>query len=145
MTSAGCTLIDGERVEDVYSQLVATVEATTAEIENVMCRLACSPDMSQIARLYLCRPNSRLSDTPAGAGDMEPARLSEFRELAKWWQIPSAPRSPLEQQFFTHGSRIRTYDGYFDQVEHVVEAFRVDPKTSRGIVVLLNPPSDRIS
>jgi hypothetical protein len=76
---------------------------------------------------------------------VEAERLMEFRELVQWWQFPSVPLGPLDQQFFTHGGRIRTYNGYLDQIQQVVGALRLDPTTSRGIVLLLNPPADRIA
>jgi 3',5'-cyclic AMP phosphodiesterase CpdA len=142
----GCTLIDGQEVDVVYPQLVSTVGGQVGEVEHVVCRIEHSPKMDQLASLYPGLPPApgtpEAEEEPAAAAQK---RLEQFRDLVTWWQFPSAPLSPWDQPAFTHGSRIRRYNGHLDQVQAAIEALAADPTTSRGILVLLNPPADRIS
>jgi 3',5'-cyclic AMP phosphodiesterase CpdA len=146
LETGGCTVIDGQEVDAVYGQLVARVGAVVGEIDHVVCRIKRSPKLEQIAPLY---PGLRPVPGTPDAED-EPAiaavkRLEQFRDVVTWWQFPSAPSSPLDQPAFTHGSRIRRYNGHLDQVQAVIEALAGDYTTSRGIIILLNPPADKIS
>jgi hypothetical protein len=142
----GCTLIDGQEVDVVYPQLLSTVGAQVGEVEHVLCRIEHSPKLEHLASLY---PGlSPAPGTPEAEDESAVAaqkRLEQFRDLVTWWQFPSAPLSPWDQPAFTHGSRIRRYDGYLDQVQAAIESLAADPSTSRGILVLLSPPADRIS
>lgn len=135
-----CTLVEGNCVGDVYRRLVATVASQGPESEHVMCRVADSPKIEQIAALYpgLARAQGSAEWTPV-------KRLEQFQNIVQWWQYTSVPRGPLDHPAFTHGDRIRRYEGHLDQLEGVVEAFANDAATSRGIVVLLNPPADKIA
>jgi 3',5'-cyclic AMP phosphodiesterase CpdA len=141
----GCTVIEGEEVELVYPQLVATVSGKS-EVDHVVCRVEHSPKLEKIAPLYPGVPPApgtpEAENEPALAADK---RLEQFRDLVTWWQFPTAPSSPLDQPAFTHGSRIRRYNGHLDQVAAAIEALVADRTTSRGIIILLNPPADRVS
>jgi hypothetical protein len=142
----GCTVIEGQEVEVVYPQLVATVSGKMGEVDHVVCRVEHSPRLEEIAPLYPGVPPApgtpEAEDEPAVAAHK---RLEQFRDLVTWWQFPTAPSSPLDQPAFTHGSRIRRYNGHLDQVAAAIEALVADRTTSRGIIILLNPPADRVS
>ncbi len=146
LETAGCIVIDGREADVVYRRLIATISARVGEVDHVICRIEHSPQLNQIAPLYPGVP------PPPGTPEAEDKpdkragkRLEQFRDLVTWWQFPSVPLSPWDQPAFTHGSRIRKYNGHHDQIQAVIESLEADPKTSRAIVVLLNPPADRIS
>jgi hypothetical protein len=133
VSTVGCTVITGETVEFVYPHLIGTVGEKAGEVEHVICRVNRSPDVGEIATIYPRLPAHSAAD-----------RLKEFDDLVKWWQFPSAPLTPRDQPAFTHGSRIRQFNGYLDQIQQVIESLQVEPATSRSMVVLLNPPADRL-
>ncbi len=146
LETAGCIVIDGKSIEVVYPKLVAKVAGAPGEVDHVICRVEQSPELTDIAPLY---PGLQPAPGTPDAED-EPAvaaerRLGQFCDLVRWWQFPSVPLNPWDQPSFTHGSRIRTYNGHLDQIEQVIDALAADPTTSRGIVLLLNPPADRIA
>jgi 3',5'-cyclic AMP phosphodiesterase CpdA len=144
--TAGCVVIDGPRVDVVYPQLVATVCAQVGEVDHVVCRIEHSPELNEIAPLYPFIPAAPGSPEAEGEAEVASAkRLEQFQDLVDWWQLPSAPLSAWDQPAFTHGSRIKRYDGYLDQIRGVIESLEADQRTSRGVVVLLNPPADRSS
>ena len=135
-----CTVVEGDCVGDVYPRLVAAVANQGPEAEHVLCRVADSPQIDQIAALY---PGLvQVQGSPELAAE---TRLEQFQNIVQWWQYTSAPRGPLDHPAFTHGDRIRRYEGHLDQIAGVVEALASDATTSRGIVVLLNPPADKIA
>lgn len=133
-TMTGCTVITGESVEQVYPLLLARTAEKAGELEHVICRIEQSPEIGEIAPIY--------PKLPASAGSN---LLKEFSDLVKWWQFPSVPLSPMDQPAFTHGSRIRTYNGHLDQIQQVIDSLQIDPATSRSMIVLLNPPADQIA
>lgn len=144
--TAGCTVIDGPNVDVVYPQLLAAVGARVGELDHVVCRIEHSPDLDEIAPLYPGVPPAPGSPEAEGEPAVAAAkRLEQFQDIVEWWQLPSAPLSPWDQPAFTHGSRIKRYDGYLDQIQEVIGSLEADQRTSRGIIVLLNPPADRIS
>jgi hypothetical protein len=134
LSTTGCTVIDGNTVEVVYPQLVARVSEKPGELGHVICTVKRSPQIAEIALIY---PKLPTWD--------EANRLKEFQDLLKWWQLPSVPLTPMDQPGFTHGSRIRAYNGHLDQVHEVIESLRMDSATSRSMIVLLNPPADQIA
>jgi 3',5'-cyclic AMP phosphodiesterase CpdA len=144
--TAGCTLIDGPKVDVVYPQLLAAVGARPGELDHVVCRIEHSPDLNEIAPLYPGVPPAPGSPEAEGEPAVaEAKRLEQFHDIVEWWQLPSAPLSPWDQPAFTHGSRIKRYDGHLDQIQEVIGSLEANERTSRGIIVLLNPPADRIS
>jgi 3',5'-cyclic AMP phosphodiesterase CpdA len=142
----GCLIVEGDLVSDVYPLLVAAVENRGPEAEHVLCRVGSSPQLDQIAPLYpVVFPTTGPMDGETEPGIAAAKHLEQFTDIVHWWQYPSLPQGPFDQPTFTHGSRIKRYEGHLDQIATVVSALSTDPKTSRGIVVLLNPPADRIS
>src|ERR1019366_2395159 len=120
------------------------VASQSEEVDHVICRIENSPKRDQIAILYpglLPAPGTPEAEHESTLGAAK--RLEQFRDLVTWWQFPSAPLNPWDQPTFTHGNRIKRYDGHLDQIQAVIEALEADERTSRGIVVLLNPPADR--
>lgn len=72
----------------------------------------------------------------------DPAKLNTwFTDIASWWQ---RELSELPQDiYFTHGMRIRRYDGVLDQLEHAVEVLKDrDPANGRAVVTLIDPELD---
>ena len=142
--TAKCFVIEGESVDDVYHQLVAAVANDGRETEHVLCHIGASPNVARLAALY-----PGLVQVPGIAEDQEEIatakRLEQFEDIVQWWQYTSIPRGPLDHPAFTHGDRIRRYEGHLDQIASIIDALAGDAKTSRGIAVLLNPPADRIS
>jgi hypothetical protein len=138
----GCVLIEGSTVEAVYRQLLGRLDGQP-ETEHVLCCIQKSPRIEEIAPLYsgLNSADDDAYDSTAAAAN----RLEQFREVVTWWQFPVGPLTPLEQPAFTHGSRIKRYQGHLDQIDTVIESLLGDQDTSRGIVVLLSPEADRIA
>lgn len=137
-----CVLIEGSKVEAVYRQLLGRLDGQP-ETEHVVCRIEQSPRIEDLALLYpgLNSTDGTLNDPTASAAN----RLEEFQEVVRWWQFPVGPLTRLEQPAFTHGSRIKRYQGHLDQIEAVIESLLGDRDTSRGIVVLLSPEADQIA
>lgn len=135
----GCVVIEGDSVGSVYNKLLAKIGAQDREVDNVVCRIKNTPTIEIIADLYPGLPTRTSSE------DNNVSKIEEFREVVTWWQYPTAPVSPLDSPSFTHGSRIRRYDGHLDQVEAVISALGANPETSRAIIVLLSPEADKIS
>jgi len=137
----GSLVINGAKVESVYSQLVAKLANRSGEADHVVCRIEHSPELEDIARLY---PGFSQA---AGQKESEAARqqLEQFRDLVTWWQFPNAPLSPWDQPGFTHGNRIQRFNGHLNQLEEAIKALAQDHGTTRGIVVLLSPEADKIS
>lgn len=137
-----CVLIEGSTVEAVYRQLLGRLDSQP-ETEHVVCRIEESPRIEDIAPLYpgLNSTDDTSNDLTANTAN----RLQEFQEVVRWWQFPVGPLTPLEQPAFTHGSRIKRYQGHLDQIEAVIKSLLGDRETSRGIVVLLSPEADQIA
>lgn len=134
VSTPGYTVIQGETVALAYPRLITTFGEKADELEHVICRVEQSPEIHEIAPIY--------PKLPAwGDGD----RLKEFNDLIEWWQISSIPVNSDEQGAFTHGSRIRAFNGYLDQLREVIESLKVRSSTSRSMIVLLNPPADQIA
>jgi 3',5'-cyclic AMP phosphodiesterase CpdA len=146
LATEGCVVITGGSVEGVYKQLVAKLEGQARGIDHVVCRIQNPPKIEEIATLY---PGFRALRATVGADDSlvsATTTAEEFRELVTWWQYPVAPITPFDQPAtFTHGSRIKRYNGHLDQIESVIESLKGEPDTSRGIIVLLSPEADKIS
>jgi hypothetical protein len=134
LSTTGCTVIDGDTVELVYPQLVMRVSEKADELDHVICSVRRSPQIGEIALIYPKLPTWDEAD-----------RLKEFNDLVRWWQLPSVPLTPIDQPGFTHGSRIRAFNGHLDQIQQVIESLQSDPATSRTMVVLLNPPADQVA
>jgi len=138
------TVVEGVEVADVYPRLVAAVSDQGRESDHVVCCVGRSPEIGQLASLYPGLVN--LPGIGESQGELVAAkRLEHFQNIVQWWQYASMPRGPLDHPAFTHGDRIRRYQGYLDQITGVVAALAADFSTSRGIVALLNPPADKIA
>lgn len=141
--TGGAIMVDGATVTTVYRQLLASVRATGGKATNVVCRIGRSPKDEETSLLYpgfRARPGSA---EPAGE-DAPEERLRRFRELVRWWQHPALV-SPADEPAFTHGTRILRYDGHLNQLAEVAAVLRTDIRSTRGMVVLLNPSTDQIS
>jgi 3',5'-cyclic AMP phosphodiesterase CpdA len=146
VATGGCTVIDGRTVDTVYPQLVATVSAQNGSVEHVLCRIEHSPEIDDIAPLYpALQPTPGRPESGEGPTVTVTEQLEQFREVVNWWQFPSAPLGPLDEPAFTHGSRIKKYNGHLDQIQEVIKCLEGDQNTTRGIVVLLSPDADKIS
>jgi 3',5'-cyclic AMP phosphodiesterase CpdA len=141
----GCLVVEGDNVADVYPSLVAAVEKRGVNVAHVVCHVRNSPQLESLASLYPLKfPTTGAMDGETAPGIAAEKHLEQFRDIVDWWQYPSMSQGPLDQPAFTHGARIRRYEGHLDQVKAVINALSTDPQTSRGIIVLLNPPADRI-
>jgi len=72
----------------------------------------------------------------------DPSKLDAwFADIASWWQRELSELPP--DLYFTHGMRIRKYDGVLDQLEHAVEVLKErDPANGRAVVMLIDPEFD---
>lgn len=118
-------VIYGTTVQDVYERAVQVAE--TKPSRPMICTLELPVDQKlPIPENY---PHK-------GAADMK----AWFEETVRWWQLPSsriAERIP-----YIHGSRLRRYSGWFDQLEEIVSILKDGKETSKAIAIVTDPIRD---
>jgi hypothetical protein len=142
-------VFDGRDVGSVYARLVASLDAASGEVENVLCHIDVSPESAELSALYGgFEQNAPIEYAPEELeyerelGSVK--RLERFLEVVDFWQRPEIAGS-APQHTFTHGTRILRYNGYMDQLHEIADALRKDPSTTRAVLVLLQPGADQVS
>lgn len=129
-------LMRGKTLDEVYTRLLDLWERLRDQdsryLYNVVCRLDQGSTASILPKNY-----------PYPIVD-EADRQRWLDDIVNWWQ---RRESKLSKQWnFTHGSRIYAYgEGKnIDQVKNVVNVLKKKETSSRAVITLLLPPSDKI-
>lgn len=121
----GPIVIEGTSVTDVYERAVQAADGATRP-------LICALDLPQNEDLPI--PLTYPYD-----GD-EKSRAEWFEQTVKWWQQPS---SRIEARIpYIHGSRLRRFGGWFDQIERAVKILKAGQATSKAIAFVIDPTRD---
>jgi thymidylate synthase len=125
-------IITGNTLSETYAQMMSLLEDQEPNVRlyNIICQVKDPATAKQLPGGY---PDIRNSERPD---------LSKWlMETVEWWQ---KPESRLGEQYFTHGHRIRRYDGSMDQIDRVIEILGNKVTSSRAVVTLLDPSQDDI-
>lgn len=131
--SADPKTICGGSLDEVYDRILAFFEGRRERdaTQNLLCEILCPPSSGTLPTNY-----------PEIPGRDGAQREDWLRQLVRWWQRSATTLdSPVS---FTHGQRIYRLNGKDnDQLKIAVEALRQKVDTSRAIVSLVGPGSDR--
>ncbi len=127
----GPHLIDADTAGEAYAQLVALCKK---EQRNVVCQVR-DPESAELLPAGYPEINEDGGEDPA----------SWFKDSVEWWQKPN---SKLGKRLgFRHGHRIYAYDdgsaATYNQVRAAARTLAVRKKSSRGVVVLIDPRADK--
>jgi hypothetical protein len=133
-------LIEGATFDEAYSRL--ELEAGLAANNRVNDLMVRVEDGGSVAI-----PPSGYPTNASGEGGAKSTKLDEwFREITAWWQSPliEAP-----ERMFTHGRRLRLYDGKqnADQLKAIAGIIQRDriPTNGRAIATLIDPEIDTLA
>jgi 3',5'-cyclic AMP phosphodiesterase CpdA len=133
--SADPKIISGNSLDVVYDRILAFFEGRTERdaTQNLVCEILSPPSSGTLPKNY-----------PAIPGRDGAQREDWLRQLITWWQRPGTTLdSPVG---FTHGQRIYRLDGQDnDQLKIAVDAIKQKVDTSRAIISLVGPGSDKWS
>lgn len=127
----GVHVFEGETVDDVYDQLLLLhgPDGEALRVDTVVCRIAHGETAKRMPKNYQYPPE-------AAAGPQ-----AWFDEIIEWWQTPD-PRAP--KPHFNHGERIFRLGGDHDQLAEVITALSTEPRTTRGIIEIIDPVQDEV-
>jgi hypothetical protein len=124
--AGGPRIIRGQDASAVHEQLVELFESNPERVvDGLICHIQDSADAQNPPRTY---PLVNLGES----------LQSWFKDLVEWWQ---SPESGLGKPF-THGQRIRLWNGDHDQLLDIVAELRAKSDTTRAVALLIDPNSD---
>lgn len=125
--------LEGADVDEVYQKILALFDeagrSATSVVRNLTCRVADGASGS--------RPPVDFPEVP-GREDI----LQWFTEIVEWWQRQD---SGLEDPHFNHGERIHRRGMAKSQIEGVAEALQAEPRTTRGVTMIVSPEIDDVA
>ncbi len=124
--------VEGLDVDEVYQKILALFDeagqSAGTVVRNLVCRVADGTSASS--------PPVGFPDVP-GRDDLD----EWFDEIVEWWQRED---SGLEEPHFNHGERIHRQGAGRSQIEDVADALDAEPRTTRGVAVVVSPGIDDV-
>ncbi len=122
----GPKIISGQDVSSVHEQLVELFdENSNRTISGLICHVSDSASAQSPPRTYpFVNPKEGLN--------------AWFKDLVEWWQS----EEPGKDKPYTHGQRLRHWNGNRDQLENILAELKVKKGTSRAVAVLVDPNED---
>ncbi|MBJ3785619.1 metallophosphoesterase [Devosia sediminis] len=121
-------MITGTDITEVYERVVEAASGKAAG-GIIIADLDLNPDV----RLPLPEGFPLTSEMPGED------RTKWLQDIVAWWQLPN-PKNVVTFPF-PHGSRLRNYNGNFDQLNRIISLLK-DKPTSRAIATLIDPARD---
>lgn len=120
----GPIVIYGTSIDDVYER---AVQAT-----DVKRTMICVLDLNPVEELPIPKAYPHAEDADR--------RREWFEETVRWWQLPS---SRLEDRIpYIHGSRLKRFAGWFNQIERIIGILKDGKATSKTIALIVDPTRD---
>jgi 3',5'-cyclic AMP phosphodiesterase CpdA len=133
-------LIEGATFDEAYARLEREAAlAGNGRVNDLVVRV--------VDGLTVTKPPCDYPADASGEQGKKNAKLDEwFRDITAWWQSPliEAP-----DRLFTHGRRLRLYDGKgnADQIRAIAGIINRDrmPGNGRAVAILIDPETDTLS
>lgn len=130
--SDGVTVVRGATVDETYDRLLAIFARHKPEslITNVVCDVTQGATCAHLPKAY---PEVAQVATSA-------QRQRWLQAMVEWWQTDWS--WPMGYPYFSHGGRIHRRIGGVSQWKLVLDSLNRDPRSSRGVVILVEPGID---
>jgi 3',5'-cyclic AMP phosphodiesterase CpdA len=119
--------LSGASVADVYAKLRSVFAGRSPDepLHDLTCTIHDGQDAGLVPDLY---------PKPEGVENVQ----SWMADLVEWWQLPEPQL--LQQVTFNHGERIHRH--WKDQVDRAVDTLKSSARTTRSVIMLLDPWTD---